>query len=211
MRALEIVAGGVAREKVYASLMASAPPAPAQVKTPENDDVVVDVALDGAPVRGPVRAPVTIALFSDFECPYCVRVEATLRSLEAAYPDKIKIAFRHRPLPMHEHARLAAKASVAADAQGRFWEYHDVLVAHRDALDRASLEGYARTVGLDVARFNRDVDDARTEARVSADETQAAKLHAEGTPTLFVNGRRVSGAQPLPVFRAAVDRALAAK
>jgi protein-disulfide isomerase len=74
----------------------------------------------------------------------------------------VRVAFKHRPLPMHDHARLAAKASLAAEAQGRFWEYHDVLVAHRDALDRASLEGYARSVGLDVARFGRDIDDPRS-------------------------------------------------
>jgi protein-disulfide isomerase len=109
---------------------------------------------------------------------------------------------------MHEHARIAAKASLAAEAQGRFWEYHDVLVAHRDALDRASLEGYARSIGLDTARFARDLDDARFEARIDADETEAAKLHVEGTPTAFVNGRRIVGAQSLAVYRAAVDRAL---
>jgi protein-disulfide isomerase len=210
-RALEIVAGGVARENVYVSIMASAPVGPAQVKAPEVDETINEVALDGAPVRGSVFAPVTIAFFSDFECPYCVKAEATLRSLEAAYPNKIRIAFRHKPLPMHEHARLAAKASIAAEHQGRFWEYHDVLLAHRDALDRASLESYARTVGLDLVRFNRDIDDPRTEARVSVDETQAARLHVEGTPAAFVNGRRISGAQPLATFRSAVDRSLAAK
>ena len=210
-RAQEMVIGGLAREHVYAAIMAAAPPAPAPVRAPEIDDAVVDVGLDGAPARGASRAPVTIALFSDFECPYCVKAEATLRTLEAAYPGKVKIAFRHRPLPMHEHARIAAKASVAAEAQGRFWEYHDVLVAHRDALDRVSLQGYARTLGLDLARFGRDMDDPRTEARISADEKQAAKLHVEGTPTAFVNGRRIVGAQPIAVYRDAIDRALAGK
>ncbi len=84
-------------------------------------------------------------------------------------------------------------------------------MAHRDALDRASLEGYAATIGLDSRRFARDLDDPRLEARVSADETQAAKLHVEGTPTAFVNGRRINGAQPMAVYRAAVDRALAGR
>lgn len=214
-RALEIVARGVAREQVYGKLMAAAPLPPpvdrkAEAKT-EADDAVVEVAVDGAPLRGAPRAPVTIAFFSDFECPYCVKAEATLRAVEAAYPGKVRIAFRHRPLPMHDHARLAAKASLAAEAQGRFWEYHDVLVAHRDALDRASLEGYAKTAGLDGARFARDLDDPKSEARISADEMQAARLHVDGTPTAFVNGRRITGAQPLAVYKAAVDRALAGK
>jgi protein-disulfide isomerase len=210
-RAQELVLSGIAREHVYASLMEAAPVAAPPVRAPEIDDAAVDVALDGAPARGPNHAAVTIALFSDFECPYCVKAEATLRALEATYPRQVRIAFRHRPLPMHEHARLAAKASLAAEAQGRFWEYHDVLVAHRDALDRASLEGYARTVGLDLPRFGRDIDDPRFEARVTADENQAAKLHVEGTPTAFVNGRRIVGAQPIAVYRAAVERALAGK
>ncbi len=210
-RAREMVAAGIAREHVYDTLMASAPAPVPPARAPAIDDTAVDVALDGAPARGPALAPVTIALFSDFECPYCVKAEATLRALEATYPRQVRIAFRHRPLPMHEHARLAAKASLAAEAQGRFWEYHDLLVAHRDALDRASLEGYARTANLDLARFGRDIDDPRFEARITADETQAAKLHVEGTPTAFVNGRRIVGAQPVAVYRAAVDRALASK
>jgi len=208
--AKELLARGVARDQLYATMMAAAPvhdfPA-AKVL----DDAVLDVPIDGAPARGEARAPVTIALFSDFECPYCVKAEATLRTLEAAYPGKVKVAFKHRPLPMHDHARGAAKASLAAEAQGRFWEYHDVLLAHRDALDRASLEGYAATLGLDTKRFARDLDDPRLEARVSADETQASKLHVEGTPTAFVNGRRITGAQPLAVYKAAVERALAGR
>jgi protein-disulfide isomerase len=170
---------------------------------------VIEVPVEGAPVRGPRHAPITVAIFSDFECPYCVKLEATLIELEKAYPGKVRVAFRHTPLPMHEHARLAAKASIAAEAQGRFWEYHDALVAHRDALDRASLGRYAQEVGLDVARFDRDMVDPKTEARVVADEALAAKLHVEGTPTAFVNGRRLVGAQQLATYRAAVDRALA--
>ena len=210
VRAKEMLAHGVARDTVYGALMAAAPVHVART-SPEIDDVVTDVAINDAPARGAMRAPVTIALFSDFECPYCVKAEATLRTIEAAYPGKVRIAFKHRPLPMHDHARLAAKASLAAEAQGRFWEYHDVLVAHRDALDRTSLEGYATAIGMDSRRFMRDIDDPRLEARVSADETQAAKLHVDGTPTAFVNGRRITGAQPIAVYRAAVERALAGK
>jgi len=209
--AKELLARGVARAQLYSTMMAAAPLHELHAQAAEGDDAVQEVPIDGSPARGEARAPVTIALFSDFECPYCVRAEATLRTLEAAYPGKVKVAFKHRPLPMHDHARLAAKASLAAEQQGKFWEYHDVLVAHRDALDRASLEGYAVTVGLDAHRFARDLDDARLEARVSADEAQASKLKVEGTPTAFVNGRRITGAQPLAVYRAAVERALAGK
>jgi protein-disulfide isomerase len=210
-RARALVQSGVAREQVYATLMAAAPVHTLAHHANEDDDAVHDVAIDGAPARGDARAPVTVVLFSDFESPYCVKAEATMRALEVAYSGKLKVVFRHHPLPMHEHARLAARASLAADEQGRFWEYHDALVAHRDALDRASLDGYAASLGLDARRFARDLDDPRIEARVLADEAQAAALHVEGAPIAFVNGRRISGAQPLAVYRAAVDRALAAR
>jgi len=209
--AKQLLAKGVARDQLYATMMAAAPVHEFHAQPAETEDAVLDVPVDGAPARGEARAPVTIALFSDFECPYCVRAEATLRTLEAAYPGKVKVAFKHRPLPMHDHARVAAKASLAAEMQGKFWEYHDVLLAHRDALDRASLEGYAATIGLDKQRFARDLDDPRLEARVAADEAQASRLKVEGTPTAFVNGRRITGAQPIAVYRAAVERALSGK
>ncbi len=201
---------GVAREDVYTVTMTNAapPPKPAPAE-PAFDPVAVPVSPEGAPVRGSVLAPVTVVLFSDFECPYCVKLEATLKQLEDSYHGRIKIAYRMKPLPMHEHARLAAKAAIAADAQGKFWAYHDVLVAHRDALDLASLQKYAADVNLDVARWSRDLDDPKTEARVAADEAAAEKLGVKGTPTVFVNGRRVVGAQPLATFKQAIDRGLA--
>src|SRR5262249_7492030 len=146
-KAEAIVAQGTPPERVYMKIFAQAlEPRRSKDDGPTEADPVVDVAIDGAPIRGTSRAPVTIVLFSDFECPYCVKAENTLRSLEAANPGKVRVAFRHRPLPMHEHAKLAAKASMAAERQGRFWEYHDVLVAHREALQRADLERYASDV-----------------------------------------------------------------
>jgi protein-disulfide isomerase len=198
--------GGVPSSRVYETIMARAPAPPPPLQPVE--DKVVEVRTEGSPSRGPARAPVTIVMFSDFECPFCVRSEKTMEAVAAAYPDKTRIVFRQRPLPMHEHARLAAKASLAAEAQGRFWEYHDVLIAHRDALDRASLERYAAELHLDAARFARDLDDPRLEKQIQADEADASALGVSGTPTFFVNGRRVQGAQPLPTFRAAIDRAL---
>jgi protein-disulfide isomerase len=209
-RAHTLLGRGVAASELYAVLMASAlaTPPPSAPDAPAIDPVALEVGVDGAPIRGSSRAPVTVVMFSDFECPYCVKLETTLKSLEDAYPGKVRLAFRHHPLPMHEHARLAAKASMAADAQGKFWQYHDALVAHRDALDRASLERYASDVGLDVARFSRDLDDARLEARLTADEAQATQLRVQGTPTTFVQGHRITGAQPLAIFKTAVDNAL---
>ncbi|HEY8077640.1 MAG TPA: thioredoxin domain-containing protein [Labilithrix sp.] len=208
-KAHSLVARGVAAEDVYKVTMTNAAAPPKPTAEAPFDPVAVMVPVEGAPVRGSVLAPVTIVLFSDFECPYCVKLEATLKQLEDSYHGRVKVAYRWKPLPMHEHARLAAKASVAADAQGKFWAYHDALVAHRDALDLGSLQKYASDVGLDLARFNRDLDDPKTEARVAADEAAGEKLGVKGTPTSFVNGRRIVGAQPLAAFKQAVDRGLA--
>lgn len=208
-KAQVLVDHGTRREAVYAKIMEDAPVATPKPKAEEAP--VVDVAVGDAPSRGEARAPVTIVLFSDFECPYCVRAEKTLGEVAAARPGKVRVVFKHRPLPMHEHARLAARAAVAAEKQGRFWAYHDVLVAHRDALDRASLEAYARDAGLSLLRFDRDLDDTSLDARIAADEAQAETLSVKGTPTAFVNGRRITGAQPLATWLTEVDRALAAR
>lgn len=199
------------RSVVEEELKRGGPPAnlPEYVEEkPKEEPVRTDVVVGDAPVRGPERAPVSVVFFSDFECPYCERAEKTLRDLEAAHPGEVKVAFRHKPLPMHPHARLAAKASIAASMQRRFWEYHDVLVAHRQELSREDMVRYAAEVGLDVARFERDLDGPAVEARLAEDERQAEALEVRGTPTSFVNGQRVAGAQPLAAFQNAVTAAL---
>ena len=172
-----------------------------------DDDVqaVTDVTAEGAPTRGPADAPVEVVFFSDFECPYCEKAEATLKQVEAERPGKVKVAFRQRPLPMHEHATLAAKASLAAERQGRFWPYHDALLQHRDALERADLARYATDLGLDRARFERDLDDPALDAKVAAEVKRATYLEVRGTPTAFINGRRLTGAQPIDAWLALVD------
>ena len=169
----------------------------------------VDVPVGTAPIRGDGHAPVTIVVFSDYECPFCARSEGTLHALMEQYGGKVRLAWKNHPLPFHASARLAAKAAVAAGEQGKFWEYHDVLFAHQDALDAASLERYAKDLGLDVDRFRRAMVDPGAEAAVAADDTEAARHGVTGTPTFFVNGRKILGAQPLAKFQAGVERALA--
>jgi protein-disulfide isomerase len=223
-----LVSAGTRRADVYAKIMESAlAKAPADTAgdapgcggdshgecagdgKPEVDDKVIDVRVDDSPIRGFARAPVTVVAFIDFECPFCAKAQPTFRDLQSAYDGNVRVVFKNLPLPMHDHARMAAKAAIAAGNQGRFWEYHDALFAHQTALDRASLESYAKTLGLDMARFTRDLDAPETEARVAADEAQAHALGVQGTPTAFVNGRRVIGAQPLTVFKATVDKTMA--
>ena len=164
----------------------------------------------GAPLYGRSDAPTTIVVFSDLECPYCKRHDARLRELVEKRSD-IRIVWRSKPLPMHAHARLAAKAAIAADQQGKLDVLVKAMFDHQDALDRASLESYAGGAGLDRGRFVLDLDSAETEARLSADEALAAKLGVKGTPTSFVEGRRIVGAQPISTFEGAALRAAEAR
>jgi len=166
------------------------------------------VSTDGAPSKGPASAKVTLVVFSDFECSFCVRAEATVHRLLAAYPDQVRFVFRNKPMPENPHARLAARAGRAAFAQGRFWEYERLLFAHTSALDRSSLMRWARQAGLDLARFERDLDSPQTAAAVQADEDEATRLGVGGTPTFFINDKVVEGAQPYEVLKQAVDAAL---
>jgi protein-disulfide isomerase len=179
---------------------ANANPAPVQVTVPAN-----------APRKGAPDARVTVVVFSDFQCPYCTRGEQVLKQLTATYGDRVRVVFRNFPLPMHPAARTAAAAALAAHEQGKFWEYHDLLFAHQDALGREALEGYARQLGLDLTRFRAALDSGRFDADLAADLAEAARLGVTGTPTFFVNGRRIVGAQPFEVFKAQVDEALNAR
>ena len=166
------------------------------------------VTLGDAPTLGPRDAAVTIVIFSDFECPFCAKVEPRIMALAERYPGAVRLVFKNQPLPMHERARLAAKAALAADEQGRFWEYHRALFAGR-ALDRDALESTARELGLNLSRFRTALDGDALERRLAADVVESHRLGVKGTPTFFVNGRRIVGAQPTEVFAATIDEELA--
>jgi protein-disulfide isomerase len=170
---------------------------------------VEDVRAGASPSRGPNDAPVTVIVFADFQCPFCTKAQQTMEELEASYPGKVRIVYKNNPLPIHKSAKLAAKAALAANEQGRFWDYHDTLLEHQDALDPASLERYATDLGLDLARFRASMSSEALDAAVSADIAEAQRLSVRGTPTFFVNGRRVIGAQKIEAFRPLVDQALA--
>jgi RNA polymerase sigma factor (sigma-70 family) len=162
-----------------------------------------------SPRRGPAEAPVTIVVFSEFQCPFCQRVQSTLDELLAAYPKDVRLVFRNLPLAFHENAPLAAEAALAAHEQGKFWQMHDRLFANQSALDPASLEVHAAAIGLDVARFRKALEDKRFLPAVQEDMRLARELDINGTPAFLVNGKRVMGAQPLGAFKQAVDEALA--
>jgi Na+/H+ antiporter NhaA len=168
--------------------------------------VPVDDEIDH--VRGPADAPVTIVEYADFECPYCGRAEPALRELLAEFGDDIRYVFRHLPLAdVHPRAQLAAEASEAAGRQGRFWEMHDLLFAHQDELRPPDLLEYARELGLDSARIERELRHNDFAARIARDTESAELSSVSGTPTFFVNGHRHRGAYDLATLEAAVRAA----
>ncbi|HWB79277.1 MAG TPA: DsbA family protein [Nannocystaceae bacterium] len=167
------------------------------------------VAIGDSQARGPADARVTVVVFSDFQCPFCERVQTTLKDLQAAYPKDVRVVAKHLPLAMHPNAMGAALAAEAAGKQGKFWELHDKLYENRSVLGEADVERYAKELGLDMARFKKDRDSAAVKALVDADVKQAADVGARGTPSFFINGRFLSGAQPLESFKTLVDTEIA--
>jgi protein-disulfide isomerase len=165
------------------------------------------VPLGAAPTRGPADAPVTIVEFSDFSCKYCNRAQRVVEHLERRYAGQIRWVFRHLPLDYDDP--LAAEASLAAHAQGRFWPMHDRLFAIHGRIDRAAVELIAADLGLDLTRFRGDLDSRAHRAAIDDDVAAAVALGVEGTPVFFVNGRPLIGSQSLGVFTRVVDEELA--
>jgi len=163
------------------------------------------------PARGPAAAPITIIEFSDYQCPYCARVTPTLDKLRTAYPDKIRIVFKDFPLPNHAQAPKAAEGAHCAGEQSKYWEMHDRLFANPQALDVAALKQHATTLGLDQTKFTECLDSSKFGEAVKADMELGSKLGINSTPTLYVNGRPVVGAQPYEYFVAVIEEELARK
>ena len=169
---------------------------------------LTNVDLASAPARGPVTAPVTIATFCDYECRYCRRIKPRLEELQRKYDGQVRVVFKQLPLPMHENARLAAKAAMAAQDQGRFWELHDAMFRAEPPLDREKIGRLALDAGLDLARFDSALESEALDRRLDRELVEAARRGARGTPTSFVNGKRIMGAQPIETFEQAIDEAL---
>jgi protein-disulfide isomerase len=181
--------------------------APGQPPGPPPADIST-VNLAKAPVRGASDAPVTFVEFSDFQCPYCGQAAPMMTQLMAAYPGKIKWIFKHFPLPIHPDAPLAHQAALAAEAQGKFWEMHDKIFANQRSLKKETYIGYAKELGLDVARFEKDLDSGKYKPALMADLADGQKVGIRGTPTFFINGKRVVGALPIDAFKQIMDQEL---
>jgi protein-disulfide isomerase len=208
VKARDLTEHGTPRLKVYAELVkdgASPPP-------PEKKRVPIPAS---SPSRGDAKAPVVIQEFSDFQCPFCRRVEPTLAQLEKELKGSIRIVWRHLPLPFHQYAQLAAEASeevLAQKGQAAFWTYHDLLYQAQgqdDGLDRVNLDTMADKLGLDMTRFKAALDNHTHEAKVKADADAATDAGINGTPGFLINDYYLSGAQPTSAFRRMIKRALA--
>jgi protein-disulfide isomerase len=177
----------------------------------EPEKKAIGPAPANAPFRGAANGKVVIQQVSDFQCPFCRQVEPTLDELLKAYPGKIKIVWRDRPLPMHPDAPLAAEAAREAYAQKGnegFAMMHKLLFENQRALKRDDLDGYARKIGLDMSRFARALDSHTHKAVLDADEKAAVDAGVSGTPAFFIGPYFISGAQGLPKFRKAVELVL---
>lgn len=160
------------------------------------------------PSRGPADAPVTIIEFSEYQCPFCARVTPTLKALEQKYAGKIRLVFKDFPLQNHLQAPKAAEAAHCAGDQGKYWELHDRMFANQQQLQVPELKKHAAAVGLDQASFDQCLDSGKHAANVQADFDLGNQMGVASTPTIYINGRLVSGAQPLPVFEAIIDEEL---
>jgi protein-disulfide isomerase len=169
------------------------------------------VAEADSPAKGPAGAPIEMIEFSDFQCPFCLRAHPTVQQILSTYGDRIRFVYRNYPLPGHPNARPAAEAAQCANEQGKFWPYHDRLFADAGRLTDADLKQAASDLGLDRTKFDACVASSKYKDRIDADIKAGEALGITGTPAFFINGRLVSGAQPLAVFKRVIDEELEMK
>jgi protein-disulfide isomerase len=167
--------------------------------------------LETDPVRGNPSAPVTIVEFSDYQCPFCSRVNPTLDLVRNTYGDKVRIVFKDFPLPNHLEAPKAAEAARCAGEQNKYWEMHDAMFANQRALAVPALKQTARTIGLNGGTFDSCLDSGKHAKFVTAGGELGNKMGVNSTPSLYINGRALVGAQPFEAFKQIIDEELARK
>jgi protein-disulfide isomerase len=171
----------------------------------------VNVEVGASPFFGGEKAAVTIVEFSDFQCPFCSKGADVVTQIKKKYGNKVKVAFKHFPLPMHKEARPASEASMCVNEQSmvKFWKFHDLVFKNQGQLDNASLEKYAKESGADVKKFNECMSSKKYAEFVQKDLEYGEKIGVKSTPTFFVNGQLVSGAVPIESFSEIIDDELA--
>jgi protein-disulfide isomerase len=197
---------GAARRELIAELRKAGPAVRVMFEAPRTNIAVQ--ATD--PALGSASAPVTIVEFSDFQCPFCQRAVPTLKQVRAKYGDKVRLVWKDFPLTqIHPQAFKAAEAARCAAEQGKFWEFHDQMFGNQQALQPDALKKYAADMALDAPKFNDCMDSSKYAETVRNGVAAGQKLGVNSTPTLYINGRVLQGAQPMEVFEAMIDDELA--
>jgi len=169
-----------------------------------------DIPVANSPFKGAAKAPVVVTLFSDFQCPFCAQVSPLVDQVMKAYPKEVKFVYKEFPLvTIHQNAMPAARAALAAGKQGKFWDMHDKLFSNQRALQPDNLKQYAKEIGLDVAKFERDMKSPEVQKEIDEDVKLAQQSQVSGTPTLFINGKRVTN-RTVEGMKQMVDDALKA-
>lgn len=172
-----------------------------------------DVNVGDSPTLGSKDAKITIVEYSDFQCPYCGRATETVKQLMEKYGKKVRLVFKHFPMPFHNEAQLAAEASLCAKEQkvDYFWKMHDELFKDQTKLGKSDLKATAKKLGLDTGKFDSCLDARKYQAAVKQEMKEAEEIGVKATPTFFVNGRLINGAQPIEAFSEVIDQELQAK
>jgi protein-disulfide isomerase len=168
---------------------------------------VQNISAEGGVVRGNAAAPVTVVVFTDFQCPYCAAAHPVIEQVTQSYGERVRLVVRDFPLPQHNNARKAAEAALAANAQGKFFEYVEILFKNQAALDVPTLKNYATQLGLDRAKFDGALDRGQFSAQVEKDIADGQFYGVDSTPAIFVNGVRLADISSAGIH-AAIDRAL---
>ena len=175
-----------------------------------NDKVVRSKDPTQPPAYGPYPAKVRVLVFSDFQCPVCGRIPAATHQIAEEFPGDVRLEFRQLPLKMHRNAENTAVAALAAHRQGKFWEMHDLLFQNQGALDEASLPGYAKQLGLDMAKFTKDYADPALRKRAQDEGKLGETLGGDGTPAIFINGKPNVGWASWGALRSQVEMEVSA-
>jgi protein-disulfide isomerase len=179
-----------------------------EARLPDDSGAVYNIEVGQSPFRGPKSAPVTIVEFSDFQCPYCAGLQPTLQEVLKAYPKEVRLVYKQYPLNIHQYARQAAVASMAAHAQNKFWQFHDKLFQNFQAINEENIKKWAREVGLNMTDFEKSMQAGQHETAVQKDLADGAAAKVLGTPTVFVNGKRV-GDKSFAGFKRMIQEELA--
>jgi len=204
---LEGVKAGKTADQIHETLINS-PLAKARADANKILSDPVPIAINGAPSVGPQNAKITLVEFSDFQCPYCSRAIAEVQTILNAYPKDIRLVFKQFPLEIHSEAQLAAEASLAAHAQGKFWPLHDKMFLNFRKLSRDNIVLWAKESGLDVEKFKADLQSGKFRSAVEKDTKDGFNAGVQGTPTFFINGQRYNGLLDLKSVKGILDAEL---